>query len=135
MRSNTGKYRLRDKNTIVGYAEQTSEGMLFTGKHPLFWLKSGQKFTHVDEAIGILDKLNRMIYEYDIVSYKINDKKMRREGIVLWSEEKAAFGIFDLESQHFSYFFIGEWFLFQKDKVEIVSHAFNRPKIMAKFNL
>lgn len=135
MRGKTGKYRLRDDKTIVGYAEETSEGMLFTGKFPLFWLNSDRKFTHVDEAIGILDKLNRMIYEYDILSYKINDTQMRREGIVLWSEEKEAFGIYDIESKHFSYFFVDDLFLFEKDKVEIISHAFNRPNIMQKFNL
>lgn len=135
MRSKTQKYRLRDDKTIVGYAEQTADGMLFTGKYPLFWLQSGHKFSHIDEAIGVLDRLNRMIYEYDIVSYKINDVLMRREGIVLWSEEKEAFGIFDLDTQHFTYFFVDDLFLFEKDKVEIVSHAFNRPKVMAKFNL
>ena len=135
MRGKAGKYRLRDDKTIVGYAEETAEGMLFTGKFPLFWLKSERKFTHVDEAIGILDKLNRMIYEYDILSYKINDTQMRREGIVLWSEEKEAFGIYDIESKHFSYFFVDDLFLFEKDKVEIISHAFNRPLIMQKFNL
>ena len=94
MFSKIKKYRLRDNKTIVGYAEETAEGMLFTGKYPLFWLKSNQKFTHVDQAIGIVDKLHRMIYEYDVLSYKINDSQMRREGIVLWSEEKEAFGIF-----------------------------------------
>ncbi|MDO5655607.1 MAG: YopX family protein [Flavobacteriaceae bacterium] len=135
MRSKIQKYRLRDDKTIVGYAEETAEGMLFTGKFPLFWLKSKQKFSHVDQAVGILDKLNRMIYEYDILSYKINDSQMRREGIVLWSEEKLAFGIFDIESRHFSFFFVGNLFLFEKDKVEIISHAFNRPKLMAEFKL
>lgn len=135
MRSKVNKYRLRDEKTIVGYAEETAEGMLFTGKYPRFWLKSNQKFTHIDEAIGVLDKLNRMIYEYDILSYKINHKQMRREGIVLWSEEKEAFGIYDVISKHFSFFFVEDLFLFQRDKVEIVSHVFNRPDIELKFNL
>ena len=85
--------------------------------------------------MGILDKMNRMIYEYDIVSYKINDMRMRREGVVLWSEEKEAFGIFDVQSQHFTFFFIDDLYLFQNDKLEIVSHVFNRPTIETKFNL
>ena len=135
MFSKIKKYRLRDDKTIVGYAEETAEGMLFTGKYPLFWLKSNQKFTHVDQAIGIVDKLHRMIYEYDVLSYKINDSQMRREGIVLWSEEKEAYGIFDIASQHFSFFFVGNLFLFERDKVEIISHAFNRPKLMKQFGL
>ena len=135
MFSKIKKYRLRDDKTIVGYAEETAEGMLFTGKYPLFWLKSNQKFTHVDQAIGIVDKLHRMIYEYDVLSYKINDSQMRREGIVLWSEEKEAFGIFDIASRHFSFFFVGNLFLFERDKVEIISHAFNRPKLMKQFGL
>jgi hypothetical protein len=129
------KYRLRDHRTIVGYAEETSEGLLFTGKYPWFWLKSDQRYTHIDFAIGILDKMNRMIYEYDILSYKISDINMRREGVVLWSEEKEAFGIFDVESKHFTFFFVGDLYLFQRDKVEIVSHVFNRPSIEIKFNL
>lgn len=135
VRIKTKKYRLRDDKTIVGYAEETKDGILFTGKYPWFWLKSDQKYTHVDLSVGILDKMNRMIYEYDIVSYKINDMKMRREGIVLWSEEKEAFGIFDVQSQHFTFFFIDDLYLFQNDKLEIVSHVFNRPTIEAKFNL
>lgn len=135
MRSKTKKYRLRDKYTIVGYAEDTPNGMEFTGKYPRFWVKTQQYFSFVDEAIGVLDKMNRMIYEYDIVSYKINHKQMRREGIVLWSEEKEAFGIYDIESRHFTYFFVGELYLFGKEKVEIVSHAFNRPELISRFNL
>lgn len=129
------KYRLRDHKVIVGYAEETSNGVLFTGKHHWFWMKSNQRFTHVDLSTGVLDRLNRMIYEYDVLSYKINDVKMRREGVVLWSEEKEAFGVFDIESQHFTFFFIDDIFLFQKDKVEIVSHVFNRPVLEHKFNL
>ncbi|MXV38795.1 hypothetical protein GO491_08955 [Flavobacteriaceae bacterium Ap0902] len=135
MRSKVNKYRLRDEYTIVGYAEQTSQGMVFTGKYPKFWLKTQQKFTYIDEAIGILDRLNRMIYEYDIVSYKINHREMRREGIVLWSEEKEAFGIYDINSKHFTFFFIDDLFLFEKDKLEIVSHVFNRPELMERFKL
>ncbi len=129
------KYRLRDGKTIVGYAEQTKDGMHFTGKYPLFWLSTEQKFTHIDCAVGLLDKLHRMIYEYDIVSYKINHREMRREGIVLWSEKKKAYGIFDIETEHFTFFFVGDLFLFEKDKLEIVSHVFNRPQLEAKFNL
>lgn len=135
MHNKVKKYRLRDEHTIIGYAEETSEGMIFTGKYPIFWLQKQQKFTHVDEAVGVLDKMNRMIYEYDIVSYKINHKKMRREGIVLWSEEKDAFGIYDVISRHFTFFFVGDLFLFAKEKVEIVSHVFNRPELVSRFNL
>ena len=135
MRKKSNKYRLRDNKTIVGYAEETAEGLLFTGKYPMFWLQSNQRYTHIDLAVGILDKMNRMIYEYDILSYKINDAHMRREGIVLWSERKEAFGIYDVASKHFTFFFVGDLYLFKRDKVEIVSHVFNRPSLEMKFNL
>lgn len=135
MKKRTKKYRLRDNKTIVGYAEETSEGLQFSGKYPWYWLKSKLKYTHLDCATGILDKMNRMIFEYDILSYKITDARMRREGVVLWSEEKEAYGIFDVDTQHFSFFFIDDLYLFRKDKVEIVSHVFNRPSVEMKFNL
>ncbi|MGI9527631.1 MAG: hypothetical protein ACR2MS_11035 [Weeksellaceae bacterium] len=135
MRSKVKKYRLRDDYSIVGYAEQTSNGMRFTHKFPKYWINSDPKFTYIDEAIGVLDKMNRMIYEYDVVSYKINHRQMRREGIVLWSEKKSTFGIFDIQTRHFTFFFIDDLFLFAKDKVEIVSHAFNRPELIERFNL
>lgn len=129
------KYRLRNHKTIVGYAEETDSGMLFTGKYPLFWLNGQQKFNQVDKAIGILDKLHRMVYEKDIVSYKITDNMMRREGVVLWSTAKKTFGIFDLQSQHFTYFFIDDIFLFEHDKLEIISHLFNHPHLAKNLGL
>lgn len=135
MRTTNRKFRLRLDSRVVGYAEETPKGMLFKGKDALWWMQGKPNYNQVDEAIDIKDNLHRDIYELDIVAYRINDNKPYRKGVVLWEQKQKKFGLYDIESKHFTHFFIEDLCLFKSDAVEIISHLFNHPKLEQELGL
>jgi|SRR5690606_11159185 len=128
------KYRLRLNARIIGYAEETDEGLLFKGREPMFWMRGKSNYNFIDKFVGIQDKFHRDIYENDLVNYRINAASQMRKGIILIDENEDAFGILDLESKHFTHLFLGEISLFQSEKMEIYSHLFNHPELENDFN-
>ncbi|MBV7441867.1 hypothetical protein KRX57_10590 [Weeksellaceae bacterium TAE3-ERU29] len=117
------RYRLRNGSRIVGYAEQTSHGVKFTGKYMLWWREGKENYDEVDVATGLKDKMNRMIFEGDIVYYRINKKLLRQSGVVV--RKGNTFYIKDLTYNHFTPLEIMGFSLFNKEKLEIHSHIFN----------
>lgn len=128
------KYRLRWDRKIVGYAEQTPQGILFKGKEWLWFLRGKPRYNQIDECIGCKDKLNRDIYESDIVLYSINDKLNSQKGVILWETQSEQFVLYNVENNEVMPLFVNEVFLFENDKVEIVSHLFNQPDLEKKIS-
>lgn len=123
------KYRLRLNNTIIGYAEQTDEGLLIKGYESNRRLKDSLYFNKVDKFTGIQDKFHRDVYESDLVNYRINHKDQMRKGVVLEEPATENFVILDLNSRHTTQLFVKELCLFNSEKVEIYSHIFNHPDL------
>lgn len=117
-------YRLRRGRMIVGYAEPTQNGLQFCSKFVLFQKEINQEFQQVDRSVGLLDKLNRPIFEQDMVLYKLNTSRKKHEGIIIYHPEKEIFGIRDLQSAHFTPLSVENLSLFSHDRMEIFSHAF-----------
>ena len=127
MKTNT-KYRLRLNIRIIGYAESTEDGLLFNGHEPLWWMQGKPNYNQIDSFTGIQDKFHRDIYENDLVNYRLNADSPMRKGVIRINKN-ASFGIFDLESEHFTQLFMQELCLFQSEKMEIYSHLFNHPEL------
>jgi|SRR5690606_18418370 len=123
------KYRLRLNARIIGYAEETEDGLLFKGHEPLWWMRGKPNYDRIDKFVGIQDKFHRDIYENDMVNYRINAHEQMRKGVILTNEVTNSFEIFDLESQHFTQLFVSGFCLFQSEKMEIYSHLFNHPEL------
>lgn len=128
------KYRLRLNSRIIGYAEETEDGLLFKGREPMFWMRGKSNYNFIDKFVGIQDKFHRNIYENDLVNYRLNAVSQMRKGIILFDEKDKSFGIFDLESKHFTQLFLGEICLFNSEKMEIYSHLFNHPELEKDLN-
>lgn len=128
------KYRLRLNSRIIGYAEETDDGLLFKGREPLWWMRGKPNYSQIDKFVGIQDKFHRDIYENDLVNYRLNAVSQMRKGIILLAEKEKSFGILDLESRHFTHLFLGEICLFNSEKMEIYSHLFNHPELENEFN-
>lgn len=124
------KYRLRLNTRIIGYAEETPEGLLFKGREPLWWMRGKPNYNAIDKFVGIQDKFHRDIYENDLVNYRINSEFQMRKGIIMYHENGKNCGILDLESKHFTQIFLGELCLFRSEKMEVYSHLFNHPEII-----
>lgn len=129
------KYRLRKKNRIVGYAQETKNGINFKGKEILWYMRNKIYYDQVDEYIGVKDVLNREIYELDIVKYHLKKKAKEREGVVLWETRSNSFVVLDIQSRHYTPIFIEKLFLFRNDSLEVVSHLFNHPKLITDLGL
>ena len=129
MMNQKNKYRLRLNARIIGYAEETEDGLLFKGREPLWWMRGKSNYNFIDKFVGIQDKFHRDIYENDLVNYRLNADSQMRKGIVLFNENQDSFGIFDVASKHFTELFIGEICLFKSEKMEVYSHLFNHPEL------
>src|SRR5690606_10261348 len=129
------KYRLRLNSRIIGYAEETEDGLLFKGREPMFWMRGKSNYNYIDKFVGIQDKFHRDIYENDLVNYRLNAVSQMRKGIIRLDEKENSFGILDLESKHFTQLFLGEICLFRSEKMEIYSHLFNHPELKVDLNL
>ncbi len=127
------KFRLRLNTRIIGYAEETADGLLFKGREGLWWMRGKPNYDKVDYFIGLQDKFHRDIYENDLVSYRLNSENQMRKGLIMRNKRDGSFGITDLESKHFTQIFVDEICLFQSEKMEVYSHLFNHPELEENF--
>ena len=128
------KYRLRLNSRIIGYAEETEDGLLFKGREPLWWMRGKPNYDQIDQFVGFQDKFHRDIYENDLVNYRLNAASQMRKGVIQINKATQNFGILDLESQHFTHLFLEEICLFHSEKMEVYSHLFNHPELEKEFN-
>lgn len=123
------KYRLRLNRRIIGYAEETEDGLLFRGREGLWWMRGKPNYDKVDLYVGFQDKFHRDVYENDLVNYRLNAEAQMRKGVISKNSYTGIFGVLDLESKHFTQLFVNGLCLFQSEKMEIYSHLFNHPEL------
>lgn len=123
------KYRLRLNRRIIGYAEETQDGLLFRGREGLWWMRGKPNYDKVDLYVGFQDKFHRDVYENDLVNYRLNAEAQMRKGVISKNPYTSIFGVLDLESKHFTQLFVNGLCLFQSEKMEIYSHLFNHPEL------
>lgn len=128
------KFRLRKERNIVGFAKETQHGLFIKGKG-LLWFMSRVNYDKVDEYIGIKDKLNRDIYEMDIVSYKINKGLPEGQGVILWESELREFVLLDINHKIVIPIFLEGFNLFHHQPLEVTSHLFNHPNLSKALKL
>lgn len=124
-----GYYRLRNKNKIEGYAKEMNGVTYFKGYNEFTWHETSLPFDTIDIGIGVKDKRNRRLFTNDIVLYKVSCKPFLRSGFVAYEPNKREFGIIDQQSFHFTPFYIDNFCLFDKDKLEVISHLFTKKEV------
>ncbi len=126
------KYRLRWNKEIVGFAQETAEGVLYKGKEWLWFMRGKPRYNQIDEGVGIQDRMHRDIYELDIVQYALGSIHSRGLAVVLWHEYSEEFILYDFEKKEQIPLFVKDLFLFENEKLEIISHLFNQTEIERK---
>ncbi len=117
-------YRLRNKNKVEGFAKEVSGRTYFKAYNEFNWHQNPLNFDTIDIGVDVYDKRNRRLYTNDIVLYRVSTKPFVRKGFVVFESNSKQFGLIDQETYHFTPFFIDELALFEKDRLEIVSHLF-----------
>ena len=82
-----------------------------------------------DEFVGIRDKNNKHIYEWDLVKYKIDPDEPYREGAVLWQTDRERYVIRDLEEELYMPFEVDGLQMFNPAQLEVFSYLFINPDL------
>ncbi|MBO6211445.1 hypothetical protein SAMN05421738_10675 [Algoriella xinjiangensis] len=117
-------YRLRNEKKVEGYAKEVNGVTFFKGYNEFTWHKNPLQFDTIDVGVEILDRRNRRLYTNDIVLYKVLTKPYTRKGFVVFEPNTKEFGIIDMASFHFTPFYLNDLSLFDKDRLEVISHLF-----------
>ena len=130
------RYRLRIDRKIVGYAKEVYGGTRFFSKDGAWW--SGREIPHnkIDEWVGLRDRNNTHIYEWDIVKFKVDpDEKEYRRGAMLWEKQKKRFGIRQLDEELFIPLQVEGMKLFSNRQLKVISNLFINPDIAKRLGL
>ena len=129
------RYRLRKDATILGYMRKVYGGAYFYSKDSNWWTGREINYKQIDEWTGFKDKNRKLIYEWDIVYYKIDPQQKPQLGAILWQKKNKRFGIRDLRQDLFLPLKAEGLKLFKQDELEIYSYLFINPEILEKWDL
>lgn len=123
------RFRLRQGDQVVGYMRQLSPRMILYSKDGFWWRGEKPEYNQVDEYIGLRDRNNQAIYEWDIVDFKYDPEGTYKKGVILWEGRQKAFGIKDLEGGSFIPLFVDGIALFQSFDLKVYSHLYLNPEL------
>lgn len=130
------RYRLRIGKKIVGYVREVFGGVRLFSKDGSWWSGKEIRFNNIDEWVGLKDRNNKYIFEWDIVRFKIDpDEEEYRRGAVLWQKNKKRFGIRQLDDELFIPLQIEEMKLFKSGQIKVISNLFINPDIAEELGL
>lgn len=126
------RYRLRMGTHVVGFMRQINGDMIMYSRDGMWW--TGHKITHreVDEWTGYRDKNNTLIYEWDILYYKLDPDDDYQQGVVLWEEHSQAFGICDVHQTAFIPLEVNGVDMFRKNQLQVFSYLFLNPELQER---
>ena len=129
------RYRLRHEDEVVGYARKIGSRSHFYSRDQFWW--SGVKIEHnkVDESVGLFDIDKRMLYEWDIVEYCLEDRRDRM-GAFLWSSTRKEFCIVDLDELNLEIpLEVDGLQLFQPKDLRFRAYLFQNPDLMVELGV
>lgn len=129
------RYRLRQSSRVVGYMRIINGKTRFYSRDTFWW--SGNPIEHdiTDEATAYRDKNNKVIYEWDILRYKVDPDDDYEQGVVLWNERQKRFGILSIQNRIFYPFEINGVGFFNPQQLEVFSFLFINPELQAELGL
>ncbi len=129
------RFRLRNKEKIVGYLRKVSDSMVLYSRDSFWWTGRKIVYDEIDEWIGLKDKNGRYIYEWDILYYKIDPGGGYHKGAVLWEAREEIFGIRDIEEDIFIPLAVNGVKMFNERQLQVFSHLFINPDLMKKLGV
>ena len=130
------RYRLREENKVVGYAKEVFGGARFFSKDGAWWSGREIGYNKIDEWVGLKDRNGKFIFEWDIVSFKVDpDEKEYRRGAILWEKQNKRFGIRQLDEEIFIPLQVEGMDLFKTGQIKVISFLFINPDIAKELGL
>lgn len=125
------RYRIRLDEYIVGFMRVMYGRSTFYSKDGFWWTGKALEYNVRDEFVGVKDKNNKHIYEWDLVKYKIDPDDDYRQGAVLWQTDKKRYVIRDLEAEIYYPFELEGLQMFNPAQLEVFSYLFINPELQA----
>ncbi|MGB0177263.1 MAG: YopX family protein [Owenweeksia sp.] len=129
------RYRLRKGDKIVGYMRKVSNDMILYSRDSFWWNGKKMNYEEIDEWTGLRDKNGRTVYELDIVKFKIDPDGPDREGVILWEENRQAFGVRDIHSELFIPLVMDGIQMFNERQLKVFSYLFLNPELKERLNI
>lgn len=123
------RFRLRQNNEIVGFMRQIDGRSKFYSKDGFWWNGRAPKYNRVDEWIGLRDKNNTPIYEWDILYFKIDPDGPDHTGVILWEAVNQRFVIRKVDDELYFPFETNGLNLFNTKQLRVYSYLFLNPKL------
>ena len=123
------RFRLRQKERIVGYMRKVTKTMVLYSSDGFWWKGHPIEYSELDEFTGLRDQNNTYVYEWDILNYKLDPDGEYRKGVVLWEGREKVFGIKDIEEGHFIPLFMADIALFNPRQLKVFSYLFLNPDL------
>lgn len=124
------RYRLRIDQKIMGYMRQVSANYQFYSINGLWWTGREIPYKQLDEYTGFKDKNDTLIYEWDIIKFRLEPQGEWREGAVLWNSRDAEYGIKILDDTGFIPLEVKGIRLFEKSDLLVHSYLFINPELV-----
>lgn len=129
------RYRLRNGNQIIGYLRKVYGGAYFYSKDSYWWTGREINYEEIDEWTGYKDINRKLIYEWDILQYRLDKDEPFKTGAVLWQKKNQHFGIRDLNEEIFFPLNTEGFDLFQGNDLKVISQLYLNPEILEMWGL
>ncbi len=119
-------FRLRIKDTIVGYMKLFSSGIKNYSKDQFWWHGEPIEYDYKDQYSGQLDRNNRPLFEHDVVAMRTTTKSNPKSNCYMYfCDERNAFVLEQIDNQQVFELFAGSEPLFHKSELTFVGFHFN----------
>jgi len=129
------RFRLRLGNQVVGYMRKVSDLMVMYSADSFWWTGRKIAYDELDEYVGVRDKNNRHIYEWDLVHFKLDPDEDYRLGAVLWEVHSETFGIKAVEEGMFIPLSVNGVQMFNSRQLEVYSYLFINRELLSKLGV
>lgn len=123
------RYRLRKGNQIVGYMRKVGKQSYYYSRDSFWWTGTAIKYDEIDEWTGLYDKNRTLIYEWDILHFKIDPDGVFYTGVILWQVDKQRFVIRKADEEIYFPLCIDDLQLFNPRQLEVFSYLFLNPDL------
>lgn len=114
---------------------KVSSSMIMYSRDAFWWTGYKIHYDEVDEWTGLTDMNGRLIYEWDILKYKLDPDGEYQKGVILWEEMAREFGIRDVNQTSFIPLEVDGVKMFNERQLQVFSFLFLNPTLQRKLGV
>jgi hypothetical protein len=123
------RYRLRKEDKVVGYMRKVGKQSYYYSIDGFWWTGAVILYDEIDEWTGLHDKNRTLVYEWDILHFKIDPDGDYCTGVVLWQANKNRFVIRKADDELYFPIVLDGLQLFDQRQLEVFSYLFLNPDL------